>query len=45
MLYALAAERLFADAKVASGRLYYCTAAGGYEERVVPLDGAARRAG
>jgi CRISPR/Cas system-associated exonuclease Cas4 (RecB family) len=44
VLYALAAERLFADTRVESGRLYYCTAAGGYEERVVPLDDPARRA-
>jgi CRISPR/Cas system-associated exonuclease Cas4 (RecB family) len=27
---------------VESGRLYYCTAAGGYEERVVAIDAAAR---
>ena len=26
------------------GRLYYCTAAGGYEERVVDIDDDARRA-
>jgi RecB family exonuclease len=44
VLYALAAERLFSDAKVESGRLYYCTATGGYEERVVPLDAEARKA-
>jgi CRISPR/Cas system-associated exonuclease Cas4 (RecB family) len=44
VLYALAAERLFSDARVESGRLYYCTATGGYEERVVPLDGEARKA-
>jgi CRISPR/Cas system-associated exonuclease Cas4 (RecB family) len=44
VLYALAAERLFPDARVESGRLYYCTATGGYEERVVPLDGEARKA-
>lgn len=44
VLYALAAERLFPDATVESGRLYYCSAAGGYEERVVPLDAEARRA-
>ena len=36
--------KLFSDGKVESGRLYYCTSAGGYEERVVPLDGEARRA-
>jgi len=43
VLYALAAERIL-GARVGSGRLYYCTAAGNYEERVVPLDGAARAA-
>jgi CRISPR/Cas system-associated exonuclease Cas4 (RecB family) len=42
LLYALAAERLFPEARVESGRLYYCTAAGGFEERIVPLDDAAR---
>ncbi|HTW87346.1 MAG TPA: PD-(D/E)XK nuclease family protein, partial [Candidatus Binataceae bacterium] len=43
ILYALAAEQLL-DAPVEAGRLYYCTAAGGYEERVVALDEAARSA-
>jgi ATP-dependent helicase/nuclease subunit B len=43
VLYALAAERLL-ERKIAAGRLYYCTSAGGYEERVVPLDENARRA-
>jgi ATP-dependent helicase/DNAse subunit B len=43
VLYALAAERLLRE-PVASGRLYYCTAAGSYEERTVPLDDAARDA-
>ncbi len=37
LLYALAAEKLLAR-EVESGRLYYCTAAGGYEERVVALN-------
>ncbi|MGI9168150.1 MAG: PD-(D/E)XK nuclease family protein [Pyrinomonadaceae bacterium] len=37
LLYALAAEKLL-EREVESGRLYYCTAAGGYEERVVDLD-------
>ncbi len=37
LLYALACQELL-DARVESGRLYYCTADGGYEERVVPLD-------
>ncbi len=43
VLYALAAEQLL-GAQVASGRLYYCTAAGNYESRTVPLDTAAREA-
>ena len=37
LLYALAAKKVLNEG-VESGRLYYCTAAGGYEERVVPLD-------
>ena len=37
LLYALAAEKLL-EKPVESGRLYYCTSAGGYEERVVALD-------
>jgi ATP-dependent helicase/nuclease subunit B len=36
VLYGLAAEKLL-EHEVAAGRLYYCTAAGGYEERVVEL--------
>ncbi len=45
VLYALACEQLLPE-PVESGRLYYCTAAGGYEERVVPLDdGGPRRRG
>lgn len=43
LLYALAAEKLL-EREVESGRLYYCTAAGGYEERVVALDGENRAA-
>ncbi len=43
VLYALAAERILGE-PVAAGRLYYCTAAGGYEERVVTIDTAARAA-
>ena len=42
VIYALAAERLL-GAPVESGRLYYCTSRGGYEERVVPIDDEARR--
>ncbi|HEV3110541.1 MAG TPA: PD-(D/E)XK nuclease family protein [Candidatus Binataceae bacterium] len=36
VLYALAAEKLLHQ-EVAAGRLYYCTSAGGYEDRVVEL--------
>ena len=43
VLYALAAERILGQ-PIEEGRLYYCTAAGGYEERVVTIDAAARRA-
>ena len=43
LLYALAAEKLLAgQAKVTSGRLYFCTSAGGFTEYVVPLDRKAR---
>ncbi len=37
LLYALAAQKIL-NKRVESGRLYYCTADGGYEERVVALD-------
>ena len=43
VLYALAAECVLGE-PVEAGRLYYCTAAGGYEERVVTIDAAARAA-
>ena len=43
VLYALAAERVLGES-IGVGRLYYCTAAGGYEERVVAVDEAARAA-
>jgi RecB family exonuclease len=43
VLYALVAEKLFPDDRVESGRLYYCTAAGGFAERNVPLDARARK--
>lgn len=43
VLYALAAERVLGE-PIAAGRLYYCTSAGGYEERVVTIDDAARKA-
>jgi ATP-dependent helicase/nuclease subunit B len=42
VLYALAIEKLFPEATVESGRLSYCTAAGGFAERNVPLGAAAR---
>ena len=41
VLYALACEELL-KAPVESGRLYYCTTAGGFEERIVPLDDFSR---
>jgi ATP-dependent helicase/nuclease subunit B len=45
LFYALAAEKLFAgQATVSSGRLYFCTSAGGFGEHIVPLDGQARAA-
>ncbi len=43
VLYGLAAERVLGE-PIESGRLYYCTAAGGYEERVVALGETARAA-
>ncbi len=43
VLYALACERLLPE-PVETGRLYYCTATGGYEERVVAIDDRARTA-
>ncbi|MGA3230244.1 MAG: PD-(D/E)XK nuclease family protein [Candidatus Binatus sp.] len=43
ILYALAAERLLGE-PIYAGRLYYCTATGGYEERVVEINDEARGA-
>ena len=43
-LYALAVEKLFPEHPVRSGRLYYCTIAGGFAEREVLLDQDARAA-
>jgi len=43
LLYSLAAEKLLNE-PVDSGRLYYCTLAGGFEEREVELNDAAREA-
>ncbi|HBB87988.1 MAG TPA: PD-(D/E)XK nuclease family protein [Blastocatellia bacterium] len=37
LLYALACQKLL-DGQVESGRLYYCTADGGFEERIVLLN-------
>jgi ATP-dependent helicase/nuclease subunit B len=42
LLYSLAAESLLTE-PVDSGRLYYCTLAGGFEEREVELNDAARQ--
>jgi ATP-dependent helicase/nuclease subunit B len=44
VLYALAVEKIFPGAEVESGRLYYCTSAGGFEAREVALNDAARAA-
>lgn len=43
LLYALAAEAVLKE-PVESGRLYYCTFSGGYEERAVSLDRESRAA-
>jgi hypothetical protein len=42
LLYALALERMFPDASVSSGRLYYCTAQGGFATHEVQLTERAR---
>lgn len=42
VLYALAVEKLFPDAEVSCGRLYYCTADGGFETRDVVFDERAK---
>jgi hypothetical protein len=44
VLYALALE-IALGRPVEAGRLFYCTLAGGYEQRLVPLDAQARRSG
>jgi ATP-dependent helicase/nuclease subunit B len=41
IFYALAAEQVLKE-PIYAGRLYYCTATGGYEERVVEIDDRAR---
>src|SRR5208337_1277704 len=43
VMYALAAEQVLGE-KIHAGRLYYCTATGGYEERVVEINDDAREA-
>ena len=42
VLYALTLEKLFPNARVDGGRLYYCTSAGNFEDVHVPLDFEAR---
>ena len=44
VIYGLAVERLLAK-PVTGGRLFYCTAAGGFTDHPVPLTDATRRAG
>lgn len=44
VLYGLAVEQILA-ARVVESRLYYCTRAGGFSERVVPLSAEARGRG
>jgi RecB family exonuclease len=42
LLYGLALERLFPEARVISGRLYFCTSRGDFASDVVPLEPSAR---
>ena len=42
LLYALALEQLFPEARVSGGRLYFCTTRGGFESHEVRLDATAR---
>ena len=44
VLYSLAAEQAL-EAPVSSGRLFYCTAAGGFTDHEIPINEANRRAG
>jgi CRISPR/Cas system-associated exonuclease Cas4 (RecB family) len=44
VVYGLAVERIL-EQPVTSGRLFYCTAAGGFAERDIPLSDANRRSG
>ncbi len=42
VLYALALEKIFSGAQVDSGRLYYCTSRGGFQDRDIRLDALSR---
>lgn len=42
VFYALALEKIFPEAKVESGRLYYCTSTGGFESVPIALTDEAR---
>ena len=44
VLYSLAVERAL-GLPVAAGRLFYCTAAGGFTDHEIPIDDSTRRAG
>jgi ATP-dependent helicase/nuclease subunit B len=44
VLYSLAVERAL-EAKVVSGRLFYCTSAGGFTDHEIPINDANRRIG
>jgi CRISPR/Cas system-associated exonuclease Cas4 (RecB family) len=44
VLYSLAVEQAL-SAPVTSGRLFYCTAAGGFTDHEIPINEANRRAG
>lgn len=44
VLYALVLEKLFPQAKVEGGRLYYSTQVGGFRSVMTPLDAASREA-
>ena len=43
VLYALALEKMYPDATVEGGRLYYCTSKGAFERREIALDARARQ--
>jgi CRISPR/Cas system-associated exonuclease Cas4 (RecB family) len=44
VLYSLAVEQALAT-KAASGRLFYCTAVGGFTDHEIPINDSTRRAG